>query len=76
MVCEEAAYTLQGQERQRRTQMRFLIIFERVDHIPNGPFIEEACPGRIKMRWMSQTGTTAVVATCPGKWHAADWAER
>ncbi len=76
LACQEVAHSLQSQECQWVSQMCFLIVFEGVNQLAYGAFIEEVCPGGIKMRWVAQARAAAVITPCPNKGDSADRAER
>jgi hypothetical protein len=52
------------------------IVFEGVDQIANRAFVEKVRPRGIKIRWLENAGTTAVVTAGSGKRDAAEGAER
>jgi hypothetical protein len=56
--------------------MCFLTVFEGVYQVTYRPFIKEGAPRGIKMRRIGKAGAASVIAPCPDKGNAADWAER
>ena len=76
LVRQKNAHSFQSQERQRISQMCLPIIFEGVDQVADGTFIEEVRSGSIKMWWTAQARAAVVIAPRPDKGDSADRAER
>lgn len=76
LVRQKKVHSFQSQERQRISQMCLPVIFEGMDQVAYGTFIEEVRSGGIKMWWISQARAAAVIAPCPDKGDSTDRAER
>ena len=74
--CRDSAYSFQGKKRKRVTQMGLPVIFEGVDQIAYGTFIEKVRPCSIKMRWLDTALTAVVVVAGTGKRDSAECTER
>lgn len=76
VISHESAHPFNGQERQRITQLRVLMVFEGMDQIAYRPFIEKVCPGSVKMGRMGQARAAVVVTASPCKGDSAEGTER
>jgi hypothetical protein len=71
-----SAQAFHCQQRQRIAQVYALTVLEGMYHVTNGPFIEEACTGSIKMRLSCQACAAAVIAPGTAERNSAHWTER
>ena len=76
VICRGSPYSFKGKKRKWIAQVDVPVIFESVDQLAQGAFIEKVCPGGVKMWRMESACTAAVVAAGSGKRNAAEGTKR